>query len=401
MSRSAIRTILFGALIVILSMGIRQGFGLYLKPLTAALEVGRETFGLAIAIQNLCFGLVQPAVGLLADRIGPRRVLLAGGVIYALGLLLTAHSSSPLSLNLNLGILIGLALAASTYVVVLGVVGRMVAPGKRGTAFGIITAAGSIGMFALVPVVQGLIDLFGWQHSLELLGFLALGISLLAAFFGRGEGEQDATSHGLDLATAFAQAKRHRGYWLLNGGFFVCGFHVAFIATHYPAYLVDRGLSPELGATALALIGLANIFGSLTFGRLGDSLRKKFLLSGLYSSRTVLMLLLLLLPLTPFTAMAFSLLIGFLWLATVPLTSGIVAQVFGVRSLSTLYGIVFLSHQLGAFLGAWLGGRIFDFTGSYTGVWIIAMGLGLMATLLHLPINDRPLQVPPSGTRGE
>jgi len=392
MSRSAVRTILFGALIVILSVGIRQGFGLYLKPLTAALSVGRETFGLAIAIQNLCFGLVQPAVGLLADRIGPRRVLMAGGVLYAAGLLLTAHSASPLALNLNLGLLIGLALAASTYVVVLGVVARMVAPGRRGTAFGIITAAGSVGMFAMVPVVQGLIDLFGWQHSLELLALLALGISLLAAFFGHGEEAEDSASHGLDLATAFACARRHRGYWLLNGGFFVCGFHVAFIATHYPAYLVDRGLSPELGATALALIGLANIFGALTFGKLGDSHRKKFLLSGLYSSRTVLMLLLLLLPLTQFTAIAFSLLIGFLWLATVPLTSGIVAQVFGVRSLSTLYGIVFLSHQLGAFLGAWLGGRIFDFTGSYTGVWIIAMGLGLMATLLHLPINDEPLK---------
>lgn len=395
MSRNAIRTIFFGALIVILSMGIRQGFGLYLKPLTEALSIGRGSFGLAIAIQNLCFGLGQPLVGLIADRIGPRRVLMAGGATYALGLLLTAQSTSTLTLNLNLGILIGLALTGSTYVVVLGVVGRMVAPNKRGTAFGIVTAAGSVGMFVMVPVVQGLIDLFGWQHSLELLAIIALGICLLAAFFGHEEEAESNAAHGLDLATAFSHARTHRGYWLLNGGFFVCGFHVAFIATHYPAYLVDRGLSPELGATALALIGLANIFGSLTFGKLGDTHRKKYLLSGLYLSRTVLMLFLLLLPITPFTAIAFSLLMGFLWLATVPLTSGIVAQIFGVRSLSTLYGIVFLSHQLGAFLGAWLGGRIFDFTGSYTGVWIIAMGLGLMATLLHLPINDKPLLASP------
>ena len=391
MSRSTARTILFGALIVILSMGIRQSFGLYLQPITHALAVGREAFGMAIALQNLCFGMVQPLVGLLADHIGPRKVLVGGSLLYALGLLLTAHSGSTLALNLSLGAMVGLALAGSTYVVVLGVIGRIVAPGKRGTAFGIITAAGSFGMFALVPIAQFLIDSFGWQHSLEFLAITALGIALLALGFSE-TAEQSPVPQGLDLATAFRYAQKHRGYWLLNGGFFVCGFHVAFIATHYPAYLVDRGLSPEVGANALALIGLANIFGCLVFGRLGDNFRKKYLLSALYSSRTVLMIGLVLLPMTPVIALTFSLLIGFLWLATVPLTSGIVAQVFGVRSLSTLYGIVFLSHQLGAFLGAWLGGRVFDFTGSYTGVWVIAMGLGLLATLLHLPINDRALQ---------
>lgn len=395
MSRATARCIVFGSLIVILSMGIRQSFGLYLQPITGALSVGREAFGLAIALQNLCFGLVQPLVGLLADRIGPRKVIIAGGLLYALGLLLTAHCDTPLGLNLSLGGMIGLALAGCTYVVVLGVVGRLVAPGKRGTAFGIITAAGSFGMFALVPGAQLLLDAFGWQHSLELLALAALGISLLAfGFSGAVEGGP-VTVQGLDLATAFRCAKTHRGYWLLNGGFFVCGFHVAFIATHYPAYLVDRGLSPDLGATALALIGLANIFGCLCFGKLGDQHRKKLLLSGLYAARTLLMLGLLLLPLTPVVALGFSLLIGFLWLSTVPLTSGIVAQIFGIRSLSTLYGIVFLSHQLGAFLGAWLGGRIFDFSGSYTGVWIIAMGLGMLATLLHLPIKDTPLQIEP------
>lgn len=392
MSRSTSRTILFGALIVVLSMGIRQSFGLYLQPISQALSAGREAFGMAIALQNLCFGLVQPLVGLLADRIGPRRVLVAGGLLYALGLLLTARSSSPLALNLSLGGLIGLALAGSTYVVVLGVIGRLVAPGRRGIAFGIITAAGSFGMFAMVPVSQFLLDAFGWQESLQLLALIAVAISALSFGFGGSAEEHPASAQGLDLATAFRLAKNHRGYWLLNGGFFVCGFHVAFIATHYPSYLVDRGLSAELGATALALIGLANIFGCLYFGHLGDLRRKKFLLSGLYSARTVLMLGLVLLPINPTLALLFSLLIGFLWLATVPLTSGIVAQIFGVRSLSTLYGIVFLSHQLGAFLGAWLGGRIFDLSGSYTGVWIIAMGLGLLATLLHLPINDQAIQ---------
>jgi len=376
-------------------MGIRQSFGLYLQPITQALAVGRETFGLAIALQNLCFGLVQPLVGLLADRIGPQRVLVVGGLLYALGLVWTAHSGSPLTLNLSLGVMLGLALSGSTYVVVLGVVARLVTPGQRGMAFGLITAAGSFGMFALVPIAQALTEAFGWQHALELLALLALGISLLAGGFKGADEEHPAHAQGLDLATAFRCARSHRGYWLLNGGFFVCGFHVAFIATHYQAYLVDRGLSPELGATALALIGLANIFGCLVFGKLGDLQRRKFFLSGLYISRTVLMLALILLPMTPVTAFGFSLLIGFLWLATVPLTSGIVAQIFGVRSLSTLYGIVFLSHQLGAFLGAWLGGRIFDFTGSYIGVWVIAMALGLLATLLHLPINDKPLIVDP------
>ncbi|WP_026362387.1 MFS transporter [Geopsychrobacter electrodiphilus] len=400
MSRSTSRTIMYGALIVILSMGIRQSFGLYLQPITQALAVGRETFGLAIALQNLCFGLVQPLVGLLADRIGPQRVLAAGGLLYALGLVLTAHSGSALALNLSLGATIGLALSASTYVVVLGVVARLVAAGQRGMAFGIITAAGSFGMFALVPIAQALTEAFGWQHSLELLALLVVGISLLAFGFSAETGDHPSHAQGLDLSVAFRCARSHRGYWLLNCGFFVCGFHVAFIATHYQAYLVDRGLSPELGANALALIGLANIFGCLVFGKLGDLTRRKFLLSGLYISRTFLMLALILLPMTSVTALGFSLLIGFLWLATVPLTSGIVAQIFGVRSLSTLYGIVFLSHQLGAFLGAWLGGRVFDLTGSYTGVWVIAMGLGLLATLLHLPINDKPLVLDPAGKIG-
>jgi len=392
MTRKTSSTIVYGALIVILSMGIRQCFGLYLQPISNALAVGRETFGLAIALQNLCFGIIQPIVGLIADRIGPRKVLIAGGLLYALGLLLTANSSSSLGLNLSLGGMIGIALAGSTYVVVLGVVGRMVAPGKRGQAFGIITAAGSFGMFAMVPGAKLLLDSLGWQHSLEVLAIAAATIALIAFGFSSKADTAPSAAQGLDVATAFRIARTHRGYLLLNAGFFVCGFHVAFIATHYPAYLVDRGLSSELGATALALIGLANIFGCLFFGHLGDRKRKKFLLSTLYSLRTILMLLLVLLPITPFLALAFSLLIGFLWLSTVPLTSGIVAQVFGVRSLSTLYGIVFLSHQIGAFLGAWLGGMVFDFSGSYTGVWIIAMGLGLTATLLHLPINDKPLQ---------
>jgi len=400
MSRKSVKIIILGCLVVILSMGIRQCFGLFLQPISHHLQTGREVFGLAIALQNLSFGLIQPLVGLVADRIGAVRVLFFSGLLYALGLLLTSTSQSPLTLNLSLGLVIGLALSGSTYVVVLGVVGRLVSPGKRGQAFGLITAAGSFGMFALVPISQFLLNYFSWQSSLQLLALTAVLISLLALNFRTEPDPATAGQQGLDLATAFSYARRHRGYWLLNCGFFVCGFHVAFIATHFPSYLVDRGLSVELGATALSLIGLANIFGCMLAGFLADRLRKKYLLSGLYTARTILMAGLLLLPITPVTALAFSLLIGILWLATVPLTSGIVAQIFGVRSLSTLYGIVFLSHQLGSFLGAWLGGRIFDLTGSYDGVWLLAMGLGLLATLLHLPINDASLQEKPVLARG-
>ena len=400
MTNKSREIILLGCLVVILSMGIRQSFGLFLQPISHHLQTGREVFGLAIALQNLCFGLIQPFVGLVADRLGAVSVLFISGLLYAAGLLLTTLCQTPLALNLSLGAMIGLALSGSTYVVVLGVVGRLVSQDKRCQAFGLITAAGSFGMFALVPISQLLIRLFGWQTSLQLLAMAAALISLLAINFHHYPTGPSDHHQGLDLSTAFACARRHRGYWLLNCGFFVCGFHVAFIATHFPSYLVDRGLSPELGATALSLIGLANIFGCLLAGFLSDRLRKKYLLSSLYTARTLLMAALLMLPITPVLALAFSLLIGILWLATVPLTSGIVAQIFGVRSLSTLYGIVFLSHQLGSFLGAWLGSRIFDLTGSYNGVWLLAMGLGLLATLLHLPINDASLQVIPAPAEG-
>jgi predicted MFS family arabinose efflux permease len=279
-------------------------------------------------------------------------------------------------------------------VVVLGAVAQVVAPERRSTAFGIVTAAGSFGTFALVPGIQWLIANQGWQAAFPVIAALVGSVAVLAFGFPAKAGRPEEKAEAADgtLLEALAKAKGHSGYWLLNAGFFVCGFHVAFIATHLPSFLTDAGLSSWVGATALSLIGLANICGSLLFGRLGDRYRKKYLLSALYFGRSLVIGLFLIVPLTNFTALLFGAFIGFLWLATVPLTSGTVAQIFGSRYLSTLYGVVFFSHQIGSFMGVWLAGRLYDSTGSYDVVWWMAIALGVLATLVHLPIADRPLQ---------
>lgn len=387
--------VLFSALTVAISMGIRQSFGLFLQPISQDLGLGREVFSLALALQNLIFGL--PLLGIVADRYGARWVILGGALLYSAGCLLVPVSSGPLDLHLTLGLAIGLGLSSTTYVVLLGAVAQVVRPENRSTAFGIVTAAGSFGTFALVPTVQWLILHGGWQAAFPLIAALVGLIIFLAFGFPRRaspstEKRPSAPTAEGTLLEALTQARGHSGYWLLNAGFFVCGFHVAFIATHLPSFLTDNGLSRMVGATALSLIGLANIFGSSLFGWLGDRYRKKYLLSILYFCRAIVISLFLIVPLTEFTALLFGGLIGFLWLATVPLTSGTVAQIFGSRYLSTLYGIVFFSHQIGSFLGVWLAGRLYDSTGSYESVWWIAIALGLAATLLHLPIADRPLQ---------
>jgi predicted MFS family arabinose efflux permease len=326
--------------------------------------------------------------------------VLAGGAIYGVSLVLVPLIASPTGLYSTLGLLVGIALSCTTFVVVLGAVAQVVAPEKRSTAFGIITAGASLGIFIIVPGAQLLLSNFGWQTSFVLLAALVGSIIFLAFGLPNTPGNQRVSSsnpgHEEPLARVLGKASRHSGYWLLTGGFFVCGFHVAFIATHLPAFLSDFGVAPMAGATALAMIGLANVFGSYFFGYMGDRYRKKFLLSILYCSRAIVIGLFLLLPITNVSAIIFSIAIGFLWLATVPLTSGMVAQIFGSRYLATLYGIVFFSHQIGAFLGVWLGGRLYDTTGSYNTVWIIAIALGVVAALLHLPISDGSLQVHPS-----
>ena len=384
-----------GSLMIFMSIGIRQGMGLFLEPITSTLGMDRETFSLAIAWQNLILAL--PLFGVAADLMGFRRVALLGGVVYGGGLWLASQSETAWELYANLGGIVGVGIGLSGMIVVLGAVGKVAPAERRSTAFGIVTVASSIGMFTMIPLLQFLIERYGWSGALETAGLAVLAISLLALGLpGKTSSEENnslsKSEPELSLGKTLNGARTHSGYLLLNLGFFVCGFHVAFIATHLPAYLQGEGVSPSAASWALAMIGLFNIFGSLIFGRLGDSLSKKYLLSLLYALRTVVFSLFLVIPLSDFTAIAFGAAIGFLWLATVPLTSGIVAQVFGTRYLTTLWAIVFFSHQLGAFLGIWLGGRVYDSTGSYTTVWLAAIALGLIAAVVHLPIREQPWQ---------
>jgi predicted MFS family arabinose efflux permease len=386
-------TIAAAALIVTVAMGVRQSFGLFLRPVSMDLEIGRQAFGMAIALNNLLFGLAQPFVGAYADRHGSGRVVAVGAVIYAAGLALTTAIGSALGLNLTLGLLVGLAMSGTTFVVVLGAVGRVVPPERRSLAFGLVTAGGSLGQFLVVPAAQGALSALDWKGAmLALAAFALVMIALAFGVSGRpapraAAGDESAAS----LSAALREASRSPSFWLLNAGFFVCGFHIAFVGTHLPAYLRDNGLGDGVGAAALALIGLFNIAGSWLWGAWGGRWPKKSLLSLLYASRAAAIVVFLVAPLSPATVLVFASAFGFLWLGTVPLTSGIVAQVWGVRYLSTLYGIVFLSHQVGSFLGAWLAGLAFDLTGSYQSVWLASIALGLFAAAIHWPIDERPL----------
>ena len=379
------------AFIVTLAMGVRQAFGLFLPQMSVSLGIGRESFGLAIAISNLVFGLAQPFIGALGDRHGAGRVVFFGTAIYVAGLAGAAWVGSALGLHLTLGLLVGVGLAATTFVIVLGAVGRVVPAERRGLAFGIVTAGGSLGQFLVVPGAQLLLSELGYRLALIVLaGLVALCGVLALGVAGKPAAPADEGPRQ-SLKEALAEAAGHRGYWLLNAGFFVCGFHIAFIATHFPAYLDDKGLGLGIGASALALVGLFNIFGSYLFGLSGDFWRKKYVLSAIYGARGVVIAVFLALPLSPFTALAFAAAMGFLWLGTVPLTSGLVGQMFGVRYLSTLYGIVFLSHQVGSFFGAWAAGYFYDRSGSYDWAWAASIALALFAALVHLPIRDAPV----------
>lgn len=390
LSRRAWIMILTGAVIVTLSMGVRQSFGLFLRPVGLDLEIDRQTFGLIIAAQNLLFGLIQPFVGAWADKHGAGKVAVGGALVYLAGLAVAATAANALGLMLGFGVMVGLSMAGVTFVVVLGAVGRAVPPEKRTLAFGIVTAGGSFGQFLVVPAAQGLLDGLDWRITLFVLGgMVALIIPLALGVAGKPPAP--SARDGLPLKAALKEALTNPSYALLNLGFFVCGFHVAFVGTHLPAYLRDMGLSGGVGAASLALIGLFNIAGSWLWGAWGSKASKKGLLTLLYALRAVAIAVFLLVPLSPASALIFAATFGFLWLGTVPLTNGLVAQIFGVRHLSALAGIVFLSHQVGAFLGAWLAGVAFDLTGSYTAIWIISIGLAVMAALANVPVREGPV----------
>jgi MFS family permease len=380
-------------LVLTLAMGIRHGFGLFLQPMSGDLGWGRETFALAMAVQNLMWGVTQPFAGMLADRFGTARIVLIGAVLYVLGLFSMAHATTPLMLVLTTGVLIGTGLSGLTFSIVAGVLGRRFPPEKRSMALGISAAAGSFGQFAMLPATQWLLSTLGWYGALIALGCIGLAIVPLAAALVERSHAHDG-EHRQSVREAVHEAFSHRGYLLLTIGFFVCGFQVVFVGVHLPSYLADRGMAPHVAVTSLALIGLFNIVGTYTTGWLGSRMPKRYILSAIYFGRAIVIAAFIFMPLTVFSVYLFAICLGLLWLSTVPPTNGIVAQIFGVRHLSMLAGFTFLSHQIGSFLGAWLGGRLYDSLGSYDMVWYLSIALGVLAGLINLPIDEKEIARP-------
>jgi predicted MFS family arabinose efflux permease len=380
-----------GGMILTIALGVRHNFGLYLQPITADLGIGRETFAFAIAIQNLLYGISQPITGLIADRFGTARVLIGGAILYAIGLCLMSVSSTGLELTLSAGLLIGASLGCSGFSIVFGVIGRSFPPEKRSVALGIAGAAGSFGQFAMLPYGQWLINQVGWHQALVVLAITVLVIIPLSSGLVEDKKAQAASLYKQSVSEALREAAGHRGYMLLCLAYTVCGFQLLFIAVHFPAYLVDQKMTPETGMLGLALIGFFNMIGSYAWGWLGGKHTKKYLLSLLYLLRSIAIAVFISLPVTPMTVYVFAAAIGFLWLGTVPLTGGLIAHVFGVKYLSTLTGIAFFFHQVGSFAGVWIGGYVFDTTGSYTIMWMLTIGMGIVAALLNLPIDDRQI----------
>jgi MFS family permease len=381
-----------GGLILMLALGTRQSFGLFLRPMSMDLGWGREAFSFAIALQNLVWGCAMPFAGAIADRYGPARVLVAGGLAYGVGLLAMAHATDPVAFNLAAGLLVGLGLACTGFGVVLAVVARAFPPEKRSLAVGIAGACGSFGQFAMLPWGQALISDYGWLTALLVLGLTAfIMVPLGAMLAGR-----NAAAHESDqsIGAALAEAAAHRGFWLLTASFFVCGFQTLFVMTHLPAYLVDQGLTATQGMAALAVLGLFNIFGSYGAGALGARYSKRLLLAWFYATRAAAIGLFLAAPLSAAGTYLFAAVLGLTWLGTVPLTNSLVGQIFGVKYLSTLFSIAFLGHQLGAFIGAWAGGAMFDLTGSYHLVWLAAVALSVLAAALCVPIDERAIARP-------
>ena len=389
---SAAQVLICGAAIVTLSMGVRHGFGLWLQPITQGQGWTRESFSFALAIQNLSWGVFGIFAGMAADRFGALRVLVGGAVLYALGLVGMALTTTTLGFALTTGVLIGAAQAGTTYAVIYGVIGRQIPAEKRSWAMGVAAAAGSFGQFLMVPVEGWLIAFLGWQQALLVLG----GAVLLIAPLAFGLREPDfvggvAPPRDQSIMQALREAMRYRSFQLLMAGYFVCGFQVVFIGVHMPSYLKDNGLSPQVASYSLALIGLFNVIGTYAAGALGQRLPKRYILAFIYFARAIVISIFLIVPLTPMSVYVFSAVMGVLWLSTIPPTNATVAQIFGVAHLSMLGGFVFFSHQIGSFMGVWLGGYLYDRTGSYDIVWVIAIVLGVAAALINLPVRETPI----------
>ena len=378
-----------GALILMLSFGLRAGMGLYLQPMAVEYGWGRGVFSFSMAIQNLAWGVLGPIAGAIADRYGTGRVVATGGVLYALGLASMSVVHSPAAMHFTSGLLIGAALACTAFGIIFAVIGRVVPKEKRSVALGVATAAGSFGQFVVLPLTQFLIARLDWHGALVTLAVVSLLIVPLAmAMSGRSA---PAGGAGQSIRGALHEALGERGFHLLFWGYFVCGFHLAMLTVHLPSFVTDAGLTPTHGVTALALIGLFNIIGSIGMGWLGGRLSKKYLLSVIYTLRAFLIAMLVFMPLTPALLYFFAAGMGLLWLGTVPLTNGLVGQIFGLRYMAMLTGVVFLGHQIGSFIGVWLAGYLYDTTGSYAGALMVSIGLGVFAALVNLPVNEKPL----------
>lgn len=391
--------LLASGLVLTLAMGVRHGLGFWLQPISQAHSWTRETFSLAIALQNLMWGVFGPFAGMAADRYGTARVIILGALLYMAGLLWMALVDQPTLFAVGSGVLIGAALSCTAFGAISGIVGRSAPPEKRSLAFGISSAAGSFGQFVMMPVEQQLISVTGWQQAFYWLSALVVAVMVPMAFRLREPKLVHSGKHEQSIWEATREAFAYRPFQFLIAGYFVCGFQVVFIGAHLPSYLKDKGLmDPNIAVAALALIGLFNIFGSYYAGKLGGFLPKRYLLSTIYFSRTIAISLFLLAPLSSWSVYIFSAAMGLLWLSTVPLTNGIIAGIFGLKHLSMLSGFVFLSHQVGSFLGVWLGGYLFTREGSYNTVWMITIGLGLFATVMNLPVNEKAIRRAPLAT---
>jgi MFS family permease len=395
--RTPLVIIICGCLIALLSFGPRSSLGFFIQPMGREFAWGRDVFGLALALQNLLWGLGQPIAGAIADRFGVFRVMIVGALLYAGGLFLMRYSTTPLSLDLGAGVLIGFGLSGCSFNLVLSAFSKLLPPEKRGLALGAGTAAGSFGQFLFAPFGVAMIDNFGWQAALTVFAFLMLLIVPLSLAIATPASSSSANSSAADqqsFKTALAEAFGHRSYVLLVLGFFTCGFQLAFITVHLPAYLADRGVSAQTGGWVVAAIGLFNIIGSLSVGWLQNIYPKRYILSIIYLARALSILAFISFPITTFSAIVFGAATGLTWLSTVPPTSALVALMFGTRWFATLYGFAFVSHQVGGFLGVWLGGVVFERFGSYTPIWWLSILFGVLSALINLPIVEAPVARP-------